>query len=249
MTLAVAMGVGAVIGAGVGGIGWWFADRYQQQIGRKVSISLHASRLRPILQDDLGIGDKIEYDMRGDATVAQNLTSYGKRIEDWRTLVGTFLAKKLPNSGADTKFLGFRPRVGQGGARYEYERLNDMRDNLRHIIDNLESYCAKSSTLPDGVEGLVQLRTDGVALRNRSVGNDSGSKNFHHEFEAWQKAVVREMRSIGVRSSDIAYFETLDLLPAMKFRHAYDERHDKDLRELTEKLQRLMKIIQRHDQR
>jgi hypothetical protein len=41
----------------------------------------------------------------------------------------------------------------------------------------------------------------------------------------------------------------LDLVPAIEFSHAYDQAHKKDLRELTEKLQRLQVVIQRNERR
>jgi hypothetical protein len=231
MTLALAVGIGAALGGGVGAVGWLLAGRSQQETAHRVSSSMHASRLRPILQSDLGIGDKIEYDMRSDAQIDARLQAYAKRIEDWRTLLSSFLATKLPNSGADTRFLHFRPMVGARDARYEYERLNEMRSNLNYIIDNLESYCQRSSELPDGVAGLVKLRADGVALRNRSVTSVAERTKLHNDFEAWDNAVVREMRSVGVRTADVGLFETLDLVPAVTFSNAYDQQHTKDLRE------------------
>lgn len=255
MTLVLAVTAGAVVGGALGGVGWWLATRYeamtiaaQQASQATQQRGPYGIRLRPLLREELEIGDKIEYDMRGDQQVQQRLPSYAKRIEDWRTSVGTFLAHRLPDSGADTKFLGFRPHVGQGGVMYEYERLNDMRDNLRSIIDNLETYCSRSSSLPEGVSGLVALHAQGVALRNRPVANDKEAGAVHQEFEEWQRVVGREMRSIGVRIADVGYFVTLDLVPMLSFSNAYNPAHAKDLRELTEKLSRLQQIIQRHDQ-
>jgi len=211
--------------------------------------SRHAARLRPILQEDLGVGDKIEYDMRGDANVDRRVSAYAKRIEDWRTLIGHLLRDKLPNSGADAKFLTFRPTVGVGPTKYEYDRLNDMRANLVAVIDNLESYCSKGSSLPDGTEDLVRLRADGVALRNRHLGNEIAWMPWHHEWETWQKAVVREMRVIGVRPGDIGLFITLDQVPAQTFSWSVGPTHAKDLGEFSEQLTRLQQIIERHDSR
>ncbi len=248
MTLSLAVTVGALFGAGVGGVGWWLAERYQKQPAHGVSVSEYARWLRPILKDKLGVGDSIEYDMRGDKEAMTRLATYEKRIEDWRTDVSHFLSSKLPDSGADVKFLTFRPRVGQGGLLYEYERLNEMRANLVHIIDNLESYCARSSDLPHGVGSLVKLRTHGVALRNRQVRNEKEWIAFHHEFEEWQKAVIIEMRSVGVADGDIGWFQVLDQVPVMTFSHTYSGLHEKDLRELSEKLKRLQEIIHRHEQ-
>lgn len=250
MQLAVAVGIGAVLGGGLGAVGWLLAVRYQQQTAQRTSCAVYASRLRPILRDDLGIADKIEYDMRGDPQITQqHLEAYAKRVEDWRTLISKFLAAKLPNSGADSKFLHFRPVVGAGGARYEYERLNEMRGNLISIIDNLETYCQRSNEISEGVAGLVQLRAEGVAIRNRPIHTVAERMKLHEDFEAWDKAVVREMRSIGVRNADIGFFETLDLVPGATFPNTLDQAHAKDLRELTEKLRRLQEITQRHDQR
>lgn len=255
MTLVLAVTAGAVVGGALGGVGWWLAARYETMTiaTQRAAIATqqraaYAIRLRPLLREELEIGDKIEYDMRGDRLAQQHLPSYAKRIEDWRTSVSTFLARRLPDSGSDTKFLGFRPRVGQGGVMYEYERLNDMRDNLRSIVDNLETYCSRSSSLPEGVSGLVTLHAQGVALRNRPVVNDTEAQAVHHEFEEWQRVVGREMRSIGVRTADVGFFVTLDLVPMLGFSNAYNPAHAKDLRELTEKLSRLQQIIQRHDQ-
>jgi hypothetical protein len=255
MTLVLAVTAGAVVGGALGGVGWWLAGRYEamtvaeRRAGDATQRrAVYASRLRPLLRDELGIGDKIEYDIRGDRQAQQRLSIYARRVEDWRTSVGTFLSQKLPDSGADTKFLGFRPRVGQGGVMYEYERLNDMRGHLIHIIDNLETYCSRSSSLSEGVSGLVKLRAEGVTLRNRSVTFETQCQEFHHDFEEWQRVVGREMRSVGVRTADVGFFTTLDLVPMLTFSNAYNDSHAKDLRELTEKLRRLQEIIQRHDQ-
>jgi len=195
----------------------------------------------------LDVGNKIEYDIRGDKNASARLALYATRIEDWRTDVSHFVIAKLPNSGADVKFLTFRPRVGQGGLAYEYERLNDMRTNLAYIVENLESYCGRSSDLPHGVDGLVILRAEGVTLRNLNISSDAQWLVFHQNFEQWQKLVVREMRSVGVKPGDIGWFETLDQVPGFMFSNAINPLHAKDLRELSEKLTRLQAIIQRHE--
>jgi len=247
MSLAMAVAAGAVLGAGVGGFGWLLAERHRAELDSPPVA--HAKRLRPILKDMLDVGNAIKYDIRGDKNAGGKLALYARRIEDWRTDISHFLLAKLPNSGADVKFLTFRPRVGQGGLTYEYEGLNDMRTNLAYLIDNLESYCSRSSSIPDGVEGLVALRVAGVALRNRSIHGDAQWMVLHHEFEEWQKDVVREMRSIGVKPGDVGWFQTRDQVPPAEFPHAINTLHAKDLRELTEKLTRLQEIIQRHDRR
>lgn len=247
MTLTIVVAAGAVVGASIGGAAWWMADRYRGQ--RESVTKVHAIRLRPILKDMLDVGNKIEYDIRGDKNASARLAPYAKRIEDWRTDVSKFLVVKLPDSGADVKFLTFKPRVGQGGLMYEYERLNDMRTNLASIIENLESYCGRSSSLPQGVDGLVILRAEGVALRNRQISSNAQWTDFHHDFEEWQTRVKKEMRSVGVKPGDLGWFETLDRVPALTFSHAFNPLHAKDLAELSEKLDRLQKIIERHEQR
>lgn len=101
-------------------------------------------QLTPLIQAKIQIADKIEYDIRGDQQALAKVQMYAKRIEDWRTDVGQFLAAELPNSGADTKFLTFTPTVGQGPIIYEYQRLIQMRANLVSILDGLESFAQRS---------------------------------------------------------------------------------------------------------
>jgi hypothetical protein len=86
-----------------------------------------------------------------------------------------------------------------------------------------------------------------VALRNRAVRTAGEYAAFRREYDDWDRAVVAEMRRVEVRESDVAWFKTLDLVPPIEFPHQFNGPHGKDLRELSEKLRRLLEIMQRHD--
>ena len=129
MTLTIAVTAGAIMGASIGGAAWWMAERYRTE--RDSPRTLHAGRLRPILKEMLDVGNKIEYDIRGDKNASARLVLYATRIEDWRTDVSHFVIAKLPNSGADVKFLTFRPRVGQGGLGVRVRAIERHADESR----------------------------------------------------------------------------------------------------------------------
>jgi len=93
----------------------------------------------------------------------------------------------------------------------------------------------------------MDLRAEGVALRNRTIQSDAAWMQLHHEFLEWERVVINEMRKIGVKPSDIGRFETLDLFTPVVSTSAYNELHAKDLRELSEKLRRLLEITQLYD--
>ncbi len=103
--------------------------------------------------------------------------------------------------------------------------------------------------LKAGSSDFMRLRAEGVQIRNRVVQSDVESKQMHRDFEAWEQNVIREMMKARVPPSDFGFFETLDVFVPVSLPGAYDERHAKDLRELTEKLRRLLEIAQRYDRR
>lgn len=174
----------------------------------------------------------------GTAALSTRIT----HIEQWRTTVGNTLnAPPLHNSGATEYVLTL------GG-----DRITEPLQRLREVLANLDTWIAQGSRSTETSRGpvarLVKMRAEGVALRNREVKNDEQWIGFHNDFLDWDRAVVMEMRSVGVREGDIGWFETLDLVPPITFAHAHNDLHAKDLRELSEKLKRLLEIIQRHDQ-
>jgi hypothetical protein len=135
--------------------------------------------------------------------------------------------------------------------RHEFNAEDDHVD-IRFVIESpctiwIDDVVLETLKASASVEELVKLRTAGVVLRNRIVHSDSDWIVFHHQFEEWEATVVREMAKIGVRSSDLGYFQTLDLFNPVAFEHAYNDLHAKDLRELSEKIRRLAEITRRYD--
>jgi hypothetical protein len=135
--------------------------------------------------------------------------------------------------------------------RHEFNAEDDNVD-IRFVIESpctvwIDDIALAPLKARASVEQLVQLRARGVALRNQLVHSDAQWIKLHHDFEEWERAVVAEMAKIGVRPSDLGYFQTLDLFTPLQFAHAYNELHAKDLRELSEKIRRLAEITQRYD--
>jgi len=191
------------------------------------------------IRHQLGLGEALRasyYRNIGTADLPTAITN----IEQWRTDVGDMLnAPPLRNSGATEYVLTL------GG-----DRITEPLQRVGEVLANLDKWLAQGSSaaVKKDVAGLVRLRKDGVALRNRSIRNDVEWTKFHREFEQWDKDTLTEMRNIGVRQSDVAWFEILDIVPSLEFQHAYNDPHRKDLRELSEKLRRLLEVTQRHEQ-
>jgi len=92
---------------------------------------------------------------------------------------------------------------------------------------------------------LRKLYKDGVALWNRgmNLGGVEEVEPWRKEFEVWEAMAIAviEKRS----ELDAADFETLRLMPLLKFPKAINERHAHYLRIFSEKLHRLNQIMRR----
>ena len=158
----VAVGVCVLVGAAIGGNAGEIAWRHNAVTSPSTAPAVPSSsgepassfpepvisrvrKVTPQLQVQIGVADKIEYDMRGSPPRTEDqVKAYAKRIEDWRTDVDALLRREMPKSGADSKFKTFHPQVGRGPSYYEYQRLIEMRANLVSILENLESFVRRS---------------------------------------------------------------------------------------------------------
>ena len=112
----------------------------------KALIERKATELSDWIVTELGAASSLEYDMRDKPgrTEKEFLAIYVPRIETWRNRVSKHLAKELPKSGADARFLTVAGEVSRGGSLYEYTRLTRLSEALGHILDRPESYVARS---------------------------------------------------------------------------------------------------------
>jgi hypothetical protein len=100
---------------------------------------------------------------------------------------------------------------------------------------------------------VMALRAEGVQILNKhvQVGNDSDVVLHRHAVIDWDERVMRALREVGVPESDIGYFETLGLFPQRVSAKELAESavYLKYQNILAEKLERLMEIAQRLEDR
>jgi len=246
----VAVTLGAT-GGGLLGAGWWYWAGRQSPLPSQTDdpVLSRVRTLTPALQSLAGKGDKIEYDMRGaNPRTAAELKPFATRIEDWRTEVSHFLAREVPGSGADTKFLMFTPTPGSA-VMYEYARLNAMRANLVSILDSLEAYVRRSGLPADkqrsAIKELVMLREEGVTdLQNRDLRHDGQYAQFTYDFKQWELRVEDALTRARAPEGDISWFRVLGTFTP-KGLPGINPLHARGRNMIAEKIDRLTDIISR----
>lgn len=93
---------------------------------------------------------------------------------------------------------------------------------------------------------LRQLRTDGVALRNTGIylHSEEELRPWIKKFETWNKQVVNILEKQS--QVEASTFEILNNWKSdLSFSNAINKEHEQYLRVITEKLKRLLEIMQR----
>jgi hypothetical protein len=181
-----------ILGLGVAGA-FWVLQETRTPVPR--------SWLAAMLVALISRGEAIERDLIGDPSQQQNFPKYQKRVEDWRSEIGEFCERELPDSGAGIIAL---PREGVligNPIVFEITRLRNAIAAQRDILKNLESYAGR--TLADSVPGAPGDDTKGNALRslitlhkngiNELLSGSSARKSlpeFNDDVEAWKRKVV-----------------------------------------------------------
>jgi len=244
--------VGCVVGGLIFGVSWWVIGREpasppQSAVLVDSNREAKAAELETLTQ---GLFKRVN-EWWTFCEQPQAAAQYRKQAEDIRDTI----INRLRSWGLETEAGYFnRPKPVEPHRR-NLERcpegvlINEMWYRVTRAEEIIEKIKSGKISLGkrNDVTGLTKLRDEGVTLRNRHVASDQQWVAFHRDFQDWDKSVGKEMRNVGVRPSDINWFETLDQVPALQFSHVHNNLHAKDLRELSEKLRRLLEITQHHD--
>jgi hypothetical protein len=120
-----------------------------------------------------------------------------------------------------------------------------QQDDIKRLDDALNAYAKKT----DLAEKLVELRKDGVKLRNRRLqkGNTPATDGlmlagWKDEVDAWEKRVLDTIRG-QVSAADYGRFETLNTYPLMHFGWQINALHGRYLSMLSRRIDILLEIM------
>jgi len=96
------------------------------------------------------------------------------------------------------------------------------------------------------VKQLANLRSSGVALRNKGMNLDTTDKidPWKNEIEEWNKATLYRIEKLSPPEAEM--FRTLDWIKFPPFENALNAEHNKYLRILSQRLIKLESLISRY---
>lgn len=102
----------------------------------------------------------------------------------------------------------------------------------------------RSQRLSDILEQLAQLRTEGVALRNKNILAENIAELHIIEMDAWDKKVTKMLRELSPVEAEM--YRTLDWVTFPEVSGSWNPRHGIFLRMHSQRLQILQEIVERY---